>query len=300
MPQQIDDQQYYAIKACLERAYDEIKNAFTILYGNSTVASPPAIGAAPTKANSGGKQFSVPPPKVTKDHQAAVNAIDPDVQAQRQAEEQVSQGNLKRSIADEVLVVSASASGTGDYYALVQCNNTMQRASIKIDEDEYNELSNVTADDEVYYSLDQTQIETAEWEPLRGTSTDPQAGCNCGGNVANANPYNDEKIEAEIVAGHTRKCSFWDYNTITYDQKNGNACQVDLDQYDKSAQSGFDVYNDNRREILKRIADPADPLRKGAKDELDSMVESINNTMAGITGDPNFTVTFDDGDEDEE
>jgi hypothetical protein len=134
MPQQIDDQQYYAIKAALERAYAEIETAFIILYGGKKAGSAPAQGAAPTAPNAGGKSYSVPPPKVTKDHQAALDEKNPELQAEKAAEEQVSQANLKSTIGPDVLVVSASANGMGDYFALVQCNNTMQQTSIRIED----------------------------------------------------------------------------------------------------------------------------------------------------------------------
>jgi len=293
MPQQIDDQQYYAIKACLERAYQEINDAYNIMYGGKKAANPPAQGAAPTAPNPGGKSFTVPPPKVTKDHQAVLDQKNPELQAELIAEEQISQANLKSTIASEVLVISASPNGMGDYYALVQCNNTMQRASIKIDEDEYEVLQSVGPEDDVTYTLDQDQIDSAEWEPVRGTSTDPQAQCNCGGNTANANPYNDPKVDAEIAAGHTRKCRFWDYNTVTYNQQTGHACQVSLDQYDASATYGFDIYHNARKEILKRVADPNDPItlmdgdvEDGAEFDFQAALQQVS-AMVGTEDDDN-------------
>lgn len=262
MSQQIDDQQYYAIKACLERAYSEIQDAWGIMYGGKKAGVPTAKGASPTLPNPGGKDYNAIPPTVTKDHQSAADAVNPTVQSQLEAEEQISVANLKMAISSTVLVVSASANGMGDYFALVQCNQTMQQASIRIEEDEYEQLQAVNADDGFEMELSQDQIDLAEWEPMRGTSTDPQAQCNCAGNVpnANANAYNDPKIEAEIAAGHTRKCRFWDYNTITYDQQVGSACQVELDKVDASATYGFDIYMNNRREMLARVADPGDPV----------------------------------------
>lgn len=288
MAHQIDDQQYYAIKACLERAYAEIQDAFTLLYGASRAAGQPTKGAAPTAPNPGGKQFTPPaPPRVTKDHQAALDEANPEVQAQRAAEEAASQDALQRSISDDVLVVSASANGQGDFFALVQCNNTMQQASIPILEEEYEELQSVTAEDECYITLNQDQKDVAEWEPMRGTSSDPLAQCNCGGHTPNANPYNDPKVDAEIACGHTRKCAFWDFNTITFDQQTGRSCQVELDKVDKSATYGFDIYMNNRREILKRAADPNDPivLVEGDEDEeefgFQAILQQASQAMAG-------------------
>jgi len=265
MPQQIDDQQFYAIKAALDRALNELASAYTILYGPNV--STPTHGASPTTPNTGGKNYSVPPPTVTKDHQASLDDKNPEVQAQRTAEEQVSQANIKSTIGPDVLVISASPNGTGDYFALVQCNSTMQQASIRIEVEEYEELQDVSAEDDVMLTLDQSQIDDAEWEPVRGTSADPQAQCNCNGNVPNANPYNDPKVDAEIASGHTRKCRYWDYNTITYDQQTGRACHVELDKVDASLTYGFDKYHEGRKEILKRAADPDDPIVLVQNDE---------------------------------
>jgi hypothetical protein len=243
---------------------------------------------------------------VTKDHQAALDEKNPDLQAEKAAEEQVSQANLKSTIGPDVLVVSASANGMGDYFALVQCNNTMQQTSIRIEEEEYDELQSVSAEDEVMLTLDQQQIDTAEWEPMRGTSTDPQAQCNCGGHTANANPYNDPKVEAEIACGHTRKCRFWDYNTITFDQQTGRACQVELDKVDASLTYGFDRYHEGRKEILKRAADPNDPIVLVENDDeteefgISAMLQQVNQMASQLTGNPNAVVTFADDDEDDD
>ena len=254
-----------------------------------------------------GKQFTPPaPPTVTKDHQAALDEKNPEVQAQLAAEEQTSQAALKGSISNEVLVISASANGLGDYFALVQCEQTMQQASIKIEEDEYEELQAVSADEGVKIELAQDQIDSAEWEPMRGTSTDPQGQCNCAGNVSNANPYNDPKVDAEMAAMHTRKCRFWDYNTITFDQQTGRACQVDLDKVDASATYGFDMYNNARKAIMARAADPNDPITLVESDDgsedfgVSQMLQSVNQMVAQATGNPNATVTFADDDEDDE
>jgi hypothetical protein len=304
MPQQIDDQQFYAIKACLERAYQEIQDAWSIMYGKGAV--PTTQGAATTIPNPGGKQFTPPtPPTVTKDHQASLDEKNPEVQAQRSAEEQVSQAALKGSISNDVLVISASANGLGDYFALVQCEQTMQQASIRIEEDEYEELQSTNANDNVRITLEQSQIDDAEWEPMRGTSTDPQGQCNCAGNVSNANPYNDPKVDAEMAAGHTRKCRFWDYNTITFDQQTGRACQVELDKVDASATYGFDMYNNARKVIIARAADPNDPITiiEGNEDVdefgVAGMVQAINQMASRVTGNPNATVVFGDDDEDD-
>jgi len=268
MPQQVDDQQFYAIKACLERAYKEIESAWGILYGNNKAGKPPTQGAAPTTPNPGGKQFTPTPPVVRKDHQSALDEKNPEIQAQQAAEEQTSQANLKDSISKEVSVLSAAISGDGDYYMMVQCETTMQQASIKIDQYEYDEIQSILDDgDNINMTLSQSQIDAAEWEPLRGTSTDPAGQCNCGGNVPNGNAYNDPKIQAEIVSKHTRNCAFWLYNTITYDQQTGRPCQVDLDQVDKSAVEGFNLYNNARKVILQRAADPADPIVLVENDE---------------------------------
>lgn len=303
MPQQIDDQQYYAIKACLERAYSELQDAWGILYGGKKAGAPPAQGAAPTKPNPGGKQFAPPtPPNVTKDHQAALDEKNPEVQAQKAAEEQVSQAALKGSISKDVLVISASANGLGDYFALVQCEQTMQQASIRIEEEEYEVLQVVSADEGIHIELTQSQIDDAEWEPMRGTSTDPQGQCNCVGNVSTANPYNDPKVEAERASGHTRKCRFWDYNTITFDQQTGRACQVELDKIDASATYGFDMYNNARKAILARAVDPNDPItlvNNNEEDEEEFISQVVQSHMHNaIQYDPSVMPT-DDNEDDE-
>jgi hypothetical protein len=182
----------------------------------------------------------------------------------------------------------------------------MQQTSIRIEEDEYEELQSVSAEDEVYLTLDQQQIDGAEWEPMRGTSTDPQAQCNCGGNTPNSNPYNDPKVEAEMACGHTRKCRFWDYNTITFDQQTGRACQVELDKVDASLTYGFDRYHEGRKEILKRAADPNDPIVLVENDDeteefgISAMLQQVNQMASQLTGNPNAVVTWADDDEDDD
>ena len=114
------------------------------------------------------------------------------------------------------------------------------------------------------------------------------------------------KIEAEKVAGHTRKCAFWDYNTITYDQQTGRACQVELDKYDASATYGFDIFKNNRDEIMKRAADPNDPIVFVENEEgteefgLQAMLQTVQTMMGQVTGNPNQQVVFADDDEDDD
>lgn len=281
MPHQLNDQQYYAIQAALDRVRAELEQAYALLYGQQ---APPQCGAAPTKPNPGGKQFAPPtPPTVTSDHQAALDAADPEKQAEKAAEESVSQAALKGTIDPNVLVISASANGQGDYYALVQCRVTMQQASIVIEEYEYEELKSVSAEDNFSIELSQEQVDEAEWEPMRGTSTDPQGQCNCMGHTPKANPYNDPKVDAEIAAGHIRKCRFWDYNTITYDQNTGVACHVELDKFDASCMYGFDPYNEARKAMLKRAADPEDAvvLNHGDDGEFDVQTQLIGTVTTG-------------------
>jgi len=294
MPYQIDDQQFYAIKACLERAYAELESAWSILYGNQI--SGISQGAASTAPNQVTKSYSATPPVVTKDHQAAVDAIDPDVQQSLAAEEESSQINLKHSVQQDVLVVNVSSNGYGDYYALVQCTNTMQQASVRIEEEEYKELYDITEDEEVTLTLTQDQIDDAEWEPIRGTSARAGGVCNCGGNVPKTNPYNDSKIASEISSEHSRVCKFWDYNTIIFDQNTGKPCYIELEKIDASAVYGFDMYNTARQAIESRLADPNDTLTNNDLDSMESDItmDEINVMASQLVGSPTNVVFTED------
>jgi hypothetical protein len=252
MARQLDEAQFYAAKAAMRRVIEEAEEAYNIIFGTK----PEFIKAGAhnvVKNNNQGKTFTPRPPVVTQDHQDAIDKIDPDTQATIAAQAQVDTAEVKKQISNEPKIISSSANGMGSYYATVECPNTRHRASIEITDDEYDELEGITEEDNISYELSKEQIEAAEWEPPRGLNEEDDSQCDCDNQVKNSNPYNDDKIEAEIAINHTALCAYWNRNTVTFTDK-GAPCYVALERLGREEENGFDVYMEGRKKLLYKIA----------------------------------------------